>query len=661
MNRPGNVTEPPDRAEAEPLPSQPLLRDASPAAEPLRARRLQKPEGEPTKARRRGLQKPEDIPTRLVPPRPAVKTEVAQPPPPWDFLRILANLVQWVIRALLLRLAHRFDAAESAARLRALLEQIGGLCVKTGQLLAMRRDLFSDAFCDELAKLQDRAGGFAPKQVRRIVEEDLGGPIEEFFETFDPTPFAAASIGQIHDARLRSNGVRVAVKVQRPHIRERFARDLLVIRAILWTFSQLRYMTHLRWGELLWELEGTLNDELDYRLEATSIRRMRRSLKSHKIYVPKVFAKYCTARVLVMEFVQGVFVSDYIHVATNEPEKLPAWEKENRIKPPAVGRKLFFSHMRQVLEDNLFHCDLHPGNILLTRNNGLVLIDFGAIGSLENGLVHKYGIFFSALAQRQYSKIADMMMLMGPPLPATLDSEEVKADIVRWMRRWEVRVETKNLPFYEKSFSFCVTGITRIMMKYKMPATWEFLRMNRAGVTVESSIAFLLPRANFIALAAGYQETAENRAVKKAADPRFGLRRVAAGVRNAVEMPQTLSENIFFEGEWLRRRAKVFQTTTSKLAYLATGVANLLRAMMFAVTLIAANITMYALDGGWHARWLGARVGGAVTDLLDRMPRYAVPLSLLVLPTGLYLWLFASRMGRRFAQKEVTRSFEQSR
>ncbi len=234
------------------------------------------------------------------------------------------------------------------------------------------------------------------------LSRELGGPVEAFFQEFNAVPLAAASIGQTHEARLRG-GVRVVVKVQRPDIAEAFRSDLRFLKFMIGIIHVLHVLESGRWDEMLWELDKTFSEELDYRLEATSISRMRKLLRPQKVYAPRVFHRYCTRRVLVMEFVEGVFMSEYIHVAQKDPERLRAWSLENNVSPKRVGKKLYLSHLQQVFEDNLYHCDLHPGNIVLLRDDRFALIDFGAIASFEKSFLEKYMLMFRG-SQRATSR-----------------------------------------------------------------------------------------------------------------------------------------------------------------------------------------------------------------------------------------------------------------
>ena len=158
--------------------------------------------------------------------------------------------------------------------------------------------------------------------------------------------------------------------------------------------SQWSIQPHMRWQDMLWEVEQLMAEELDYNYEIANIRRMKKVLSRHNIYVPKVFSHYCSERVLVMEFIHGVVMADYLKVAASDPLRLKAWCEENNVEPRRLGKRLFFSNLRQLFEDNLFHGDLHPGNIVLLRDSRIAFIDLGSIGFSDRDFLEKYALYF---------------------------------------------------------------------------------------------------------------------------------------------------------------------------------------------------------------------------------------------------------------------------
>ena len=247
------------------------------------------------------------IPTRLVQPteRRMVKIAAVVPPPRFPALRTYYRFSRWAIEALWLRSKGSVGRTEYARRLCAVFEDLGGLWVKVGQLMSLRIDFFSAELCQELSMLQDRANGFSFEIARRIVEDNLGGPLTQYFDEFEEIPFAAASIGQVHRAHLRHDDVWVAVKVQRPYLARTIAHEFALIGRITRFMDACSIWSYVRWKDFHWELQHILEEEIDYRFEAANIRRMRKTLRRHKIYVPKVFDRYSSRYLLVMEFVPG--------------------------------------------------------------------------------------------------------------------------------------------------------------------------------------------------------------------------------------------------------------------------------------------------------------------------------------------------------------------
>jgi ubiquinone biosynthesis protein len=509
---------------------------------------------------------PNLIPTRLVEPAEIKPVVIKTPSKPSRFHVLSLGLVflMFFLGVAWLWVRRKLTRQEYARRLRLVFENLGGLWIKLGQLLSLRTDVFSREFCLELCRLQDQAEGFPPAMARQIIEQDLGAPVETYFDEFEAHPFAAASIGQVHRARLKREGVWVAIKVQRPYAPEAFVREMAFVRFLLRILEPLWFMPNMHWQELLWELNQILTEEIDYRYEATSTMRMRKNLRKHKIYVHQVFHDYSTRRVLVTEFVTAVLMSDYIRMQDLDPLRCERWEQENNVDPKLVARRLFESLWRQLLEDNLFHGDLHPGNILLFRDSHLGLIDFGAVGSMEREYQLKYFMLMKSLANRDYAKSADCLFLISGALPPT-DLTEVKQKLIRCLRGWELRSYTRGIPYHEKSMSALANELIKILFQYECPADWSFLRITRAQETVDQSLMHLNPGANYNKMMRWYFRRTQDRRRRQAVRP-AQIRTYIDDLIAGLQLPRQLAENATLDGWILRRRAQSFRGTTSKIA-----------------------------------------------------------------------------------------------
>lgn len=257
-------------------------------------------------------------------------------------------------------------------RLRLTLEQSGGMFIKLGQVLSTRSDLLPPDIVAELSGLQDDVTPARPEDVRRLVEEEIGAPLDTVFMRFDWQPIAAASIAQVHDATL-IDGREVVVKVQRPDIDELVEQDLDAL--IQLAASIERHMDRARRYQLLplaREFAERLREEIDFRIEAANISAVRSNLEHmSQLQAPQVEESLVSRRVLTMEKLNGFTVRDGDRVAQS------GFDRE-RLADDLLG-----SYLQQVLVDGVYHADPHPGNVLLLENGRIGLIDFGAVGRID--------------------------------------------------------------------------------------------------------------------------------------------------------------------------------------------------------------------------------------------------------------------------------------
>ncbi|NEQ77702.1 MAG: AarF/ABC1/UbiB kinase family protein [Okeania sp. SIO2C9] len=445
------------------------------------------------------------------------------------------------------------DVQKTATQLREVFEEFGGFWVKAGQLLALRSDLFPDEVCDELIKLQYEAIGFPFDIARSTIESELGKPIEKIFEFFDEQPLAAASIGQIHRAVLRKKKklIPVVVKVQRPGLAESFKRDLDVIKLFVNVLITLNIGSYLRLDEAIAELEKTFREELDFRYEATNARRMKKTLKEHKIYAPKIYDKYSKRRVLVMEFIDGVLMADYIKTYQRDRAKARRWADENDVDPKKVGEGLYLSLLRQIYEDNLYHGDLHPGNIILLRKSKFVLIDLGSTGSLEKELRTTYLKYNNALSQGDFTKAADYVIRFAVDVPK-VNVSKARVEIAQATQSWADRSGLKGLSYKEKSLGGATAEFSQVLVKYGIPSNWSFLKVSRSLLTLDGSLQYLLPDFNYFNISKKYNKESERRALIQSLRPESIMASMnkfseTVGEYNDLIVPQLRQRTLPFE------------------------------------------------------------------------------------------------------------------
>ena len=467
------------------------------------------------------------------------------------------------------------DEEANAIRTRELLESLGGIWVKIGQVLSLRTDMLKPAMCRELSKLQYRVSGFSWAQARAVLEEELGpDAIKRLFTTFETHPFAAASICQVHKATLRKGNKSVVVKIQRPDASIQFREDVRLVDRVVGLMELLGIGRMLMLREGLREINEILQEETDYRYEAANIRRMRKSLREHDVHVPRVFSKISTRRVLVMEYVPGVLMSELVEVERENPRRVEEWLNENDIDRRKVAESMVITMFRQVLEDNLFHGDLHPGNIILLRENKFSLIDFGSIGSLEPDTLRLYKEVNRALMLKDFRRAADYMLCMAPALP-TARAGELRQSLTHTMKGWEARSHLRGLPYAERGMGSISTESSRVMGRFRTPPSWAMLRMGRTLGTLDASLQTLVPEANFLKLYAAYHRDLQRRR----RDPRKLARDLG---RSVGEVMSIASDARILLSSDLRREAlkvkgmmgsfsRVWAVVLSRLRWVAIG------------------------------------------------------------------------------------------
>ena len=452
-------------------------------------------------------------------------------------------LLHFALRA---RIRRRSNPREMAIRIRKLFEQLGGMWIKLGQVLSMRNDLFSPEFCNELLQLQDQAFAFPSEVSRQIIEESLGCPVSAVFDQYEEKPFAAASLSQVHKAYLREQCVWVAIKVQRPFALELFRYDFWWLATVFRGLELLGFAPHFHWGEMLSEIKTFMEEELDYRHEASEMKKMRKLLRSHKIYVPKVFTRFATAKILVSEYLPAVFMSDFVKVSRTDPQRVAVWLDENQLDPKKIARRLLQSLMRQMFEDFSFHGDLHPGNILLLRKNRLALIDFGNTGSFDKDFVSRYDQYTRAMASGNLSTAADMFLLFAGSIPI-VDTAEVKKEVVKALQEAQRRSSITNLPFQEKSLAATSAEINALVLRYKFDMNWSLLKMGRTFAAVDQTIGVLNPSIDYVKETRRYYEKSAARRKGSNLQAISGLMQKISDLSNVI-MPIVASRAIQFKG-----------------------------------------------------------------------------------------------------------------
>ncbi len=298
------------------------------------------------------------------------------------------------------------EVAPEAAELASDLEKLGPTFIKLGQVLSTRADLLPQPYLDALSRLQDSVAPIPSEEVEQILSAELGVRISKAFAEFDREPLAAASLAQVHRANLR-DGTDVVVKVQRPGIREQIVEDLEALNEVA------RFLdTHTSLGKryefenMLVELRRSLLRELDFHLEANNLIAFAENLYEFEdIVIPEPIETFTTSRVLTMTYIEGKKITSISPLRLLD---IPAHE---------LADELFRAYLKQLLVDGLFHADPHPGNVLLTDDDRIALIDLGMVSRLLPGFQEKLLRLLLAISEGRGEEAAEISIAMGESKP----------------------------------------------------------------------------------------------------------------------------------------------------------------------------------------------------------------------------------------------------
>lgn len=366
-------------------------------------------------------------------------------------------------------------------RLRLALEALGPVFIKFGQILSTRRDLLPEEMAFELAYLQDRVAPFPTAQARAIIEEQLGEPVSNLFARFDDEPLASASIAQVHSAQL-TDGSDVVVKVIRPGILKTIRKDIRLMKLLARVVNLIPDGRRLRPMEVVEEFERTIIDELDMLREGANAATLRRNtLADGKLYVPEVYWSLTRPRVLVLERIYGVPVSDI--------ETLKAHNTNFKMLAER-GVEIFFS---QVFRDSFFHADMHPGNVFVDISNPAIPkyigIDCGIVGSLSREDQSYLAQNLLAFFNRDYYRVAELHVESGW-VPADTRVNEFEAAIR------SVCEPIFEKPISEISFGMLLIRLFQTARRFDMTVQPQLVLLQKTLLNIEGLGRELYPELN---------------------------------------------------------------------------------------------------------------------------------------------------------------------
>jgi len=373
-----------------------------------------------------------------------------------------------------------------AVWIRNTLLDLGPTFIKVGQLFSTRADIFPVEYVEELAKLQDKVPAFSYEQVEATIEKELGKKIPELFHNFEPVPLAAASLGQVHKAVLHT-GESVVVKVQRPGLKKLFEIDLQILKGITRYFQN-----HPKWGKgrdwsgIYEECCRILWEEIDYLNEGRNADTFRRNFRGYDwVNVPRVYWRYATSRVLTLEYLPGIKISQY--------EALEAAGLDRKL----IARQGAQAYLIQLLNSGFFHADPHPGNIAISASGALIFYDFGMMGRIKSNVREGLMQTLFGIAQKDGDRVVQSLIDLGAIAP-TDDMGPVRRSVQYMLDHFMDKT------FENQSVAAISDDLYEIAYNqpFRFPATFTFVM--RAFSTLEGVGKGLDPEFNFMEVAKPY-------------------------------------------------------------------------------------------------------------------------------------------------------------
>lgn len=353
-------------------------------------------------------------------------------------------------------------------RLRFAFEELGPTYIKIGQIISTRKDLFDDDIISELSKLRDDVEQFDDYIAMDLLDKELGVSRKEVFSYISESPIAAASIGQVYSARLK-DGTDVVIKIQRPNIESTIKADIEILKRLSSNLEFLKKEWNVDIYDLISEMEMQLVRELDYKFEAVNGTKLRNIFKDSKeVFIPRIYDEYTTKRLLVMEKVNGLCLSDISsHKLSDDKKK----------KIVDIGVRSFF---RQVMTCGFFHADPHPGNIFVMDDMRLAYIDFGMVGLIDDKTLGQLNQLILAATDKNVDKIIRILADMDA-ISKSSNDEGLKRDLLYLVHYYF------NIPFDRLRISEVLDEAFRFMRNHRVSLPSQLVILGKTMITLEGT------------------------------------------------------------------------------------------------------------------------------------------------------------------------------
>ncbi|WP_331281769.1 AarF/ABC1/UbiB kinase family protein [Paenibacillus sp. FSL H7-0357] len=507
------------------------------------------------------------------------------------------------------------DWPSAGKHIRLLLEELGTTFIKLGQLASTRPDLVPQPVLKELVKLQDAVPPFPFADVSRVIEEELGAPISQLFRTFESLPIASASIGQVHRAVL-ADGKEVAVKIQRPQLSTLVETDLDILAGLARLADRRgNWSASYSLTEVVEELSQCLLAELDYRQEAAHLERFARAAdEMNYVRIPAVYRPYSSQRVLTMEFIQGIRLSNI--------EQL----KEQGIRTSVVAERIAGTIFQQILVDGVFHADPHPGNILVLPGEEIALLDFGMVGRLSAHTQKHFATFIIALRNRSSKGVMRAIEHLGM-IPEEVDRKKLYMDVE------EMRTKYYDVPLKEVRLGDMLNDLFGVAYKHGIRVPSELTMVGKSILTTEGVVAELDPDFSMLNVA----EPIGRRLYLERLNPWSFLKNTFEDAPEYLQIMSELPVTMKRLTAMLNKGKMQVEVVSPQLEQLVKKLDRISNQMSFSIVLLALSLVLLGLI-------IGSSISGAQT-ILWRLPMLEIGIVISLL---MFAWLLYAifRSGR---------------
>jgi ubiquinone biosynthesis protein len=374
-------------------------------------------------------------------------------------------------------------------KMRLICEELGPTFVKFGQILSNRPDLLPKELIEQLEKLQDNVPPISGEIAKQVVESELNSSIEKLFAYFEPEAFASASMAQVHKVILK-NGDKIVLKIQRPNIRNIIVEDIKVMYTLADVFTKrIPTLKSFDPRGLVMNFEESIIKELDFIHESVNVNRFAKNIENddedHTTHTIKVYKKFTTKKVLALEYVSGIKVTDLGNM------------KARGIDQKSIARKLAVSYIKQVFEYGFFHADPHPGNILVMPNGEVCFLDFGMMGSIMNHDIKMFGLLFIAVKEKDIRAIIKALQMMSDNA-VVKDLRGLEFAVNEFVQSYSFS------DYHQNEMSTILIELKDVIVMHGLKVPSHFFLLARSLVTIEGVIHYLDPDLDLLELAKPY-------------------------------------------------------------------------------------------------------------------------------------------------------------